>query len=160
MIHSVSQPIAVAWDSCLFENIIVAHMKYMVLKLFEAGLGSSVSTIIFSEVAVAPFRRVCYCVLVCVKKERHRKQMLSTTTKMVQEHKKIAKGGQHELRNALIHLGLQSSHRCLLQPTVIVPHAHWEAYGRGILPLHNLVSDSANPHYVSDPLPQSFVGSS
>ena len=35
-----------------------------------------------------------------------------------------------------------------------------EAYGRGSLPLHNLVSDSANPHYVSDPLPQSFVGSS
>ena len=25
MIHSVSQPLAVAWDSCLFENIIVAH---------------------------------------------------------------------------------------------------------------------------------------
>ena len=41
-----------------------------------------------------------------------------------------------------------------------VPCAHWEAYGRGSLPLHNLVSDSANPHYVSDPLPQSFVGSS
>ena len=41
------------------------------------------------------------------------------------------------------------------QPTtVIVPHAHWEAYGRGSLPLHNLVLDSANPHYVSDPLPQ------
>ena len=38
--------------------------------------------------------------------------------------------------------------------------AHWEAYGRGSLRLHNLVSDSANPHYVSDPLPQSFVGSS
>ena len=36
----------------------------------------------------------------------------------------------------------------------------WEAYGRGSLPLHILVSDSANPHYVSDPLPQSFVGSS
>ena len=28
------------------------------------------------------------------------------------------------------------------------------------LPLHNLVSDSAHPHDVSDPLPQSFVGSS
>ena len=83
VIHSVGQPIAVAWHSCLFENIIVAHMKYMVLKLFEAGLGSSVSTIIFSEVAVARFLRVCYCVLVCVKKERHGKQMLSTTTKMV-----------------------------------------------------------------------------
>ena len=26
------------------------------------------------------------------------------------------------------------------------------AYGRGSLPRHNLVSDSANPHYVSDPL--------
>ena len=38
--------------------------------------------------------------------------------------------------------------------SVIVPHAHWEAYGRGSLPLHHLVSDSANPHYVSDPLPQ------
>ena len=48
----------------------------------------------------------------------------------------------------------------LFQPTVIVPHAHWEAYGRGSLPLHHVVSDSANPHYVSDPLPQSFVGSS
>ena len=83
MIHSVGQPSAVAWDSCQFENIIVAHMKYMVLKLFEAGLGSSVSTIIFSEVAVARFLRVCHCVLVCVKKERHGKQMLSTTTKMV-----------------------------------------------------------------------------
>ena len=43
---------------------------------------------------------------------------------------------------------------------VIVPHAHWEAYRRGGLPLPNLVSDSANPHTVSDPLPQSFVGSS
>ena len=53
------------------------------LKLFEAGLGSSVSTIIFSGVAVARFLRVCYCVLVCVKKERHGKQMLSTTTTMV-----------------------------------------------------------------------------
>ena len=44
------------------------------------------------------------------------------------------------------------------QPTVFVPHAHWEAYGRGSLPLHNLVSDSAHPQYVSDPRPQSFVG--
>jgi hypothetical protein len=33
----------------------------------------------------------------------------------------------------------------LFQPTVIVPHAHGEAYGRGSLPLHNLVSDLANP---------------
>ena len=51
-------------------------------------------------------------------------------------------------------LRLQSSHRCLFQPTVIVPHAPWEAYGRGSFPLHNLVSDSGNPHYVSDPLPR------
>ena len=36
---------------------------------------------------------------------------------------------------------------------VTLPRAHWEAYGRGTLPLHNLVSDLANPHYVSDPLP-------
>ena len=62
--------------------------------------------------------------------------------------------------NLLIHLSLQSSHRCLFQPTVIVPHAHWEVYGCGSLPLHYLVSDSATPHYLSDPLPQSFVGSS
>jgi hypothetical protein len=40
-----------------------------------------------------------------------------------------------------------------------VPHARWEAHGRGSPPLHNLVSDSANPHGVSEPLPQSFVGS-
>jgi hypothetical protein len=53
--------------------------------------------------------------------------------------------------NLLIHLVLQSSHCCTLQPTVIVPHAHWEPYGRGSLPLHSLVPDSANPHYVSDP---------
>ena len=38
--------------------------------------------------------------------------------------------------------------------SVIVPRAHWEAYGRGSLPLHNLVSDLANPHFVSDPLPR------
>ena len=41
--------------------------------------------------------------------------------------------------------------------TLCTSCAHWEAYG---LPLHNLVSDSAHPHYISDPLPQSFVGSS
>eukprot|EP00670_Eutreptiella_braarudii_P009607 CAMPEP_0174306818 /NCGR_PEP_ID=MMETSP0810-20121108/705_1 /TAXON_ID=73025 ORGANISM="Eutreptiella gymnastica-like, Strain CCMP1594" /NCGR_SAMPLE_ID=MMETSP0810 /ASSEMBLY_ACC=CAM_ASM_000659 /LENGTH=38 /DNA_ID= /DNA_START= /DNA_END= /DNA_ORIENTATION= len=35
----------------------------------------------------------------------------------------------------------------LFQPTAFVPHAHWEAYGGGSLPLHNLVSDAANPHY-------------
>mmetsp|Transcript_66268 Transcript_66268/g.110715 ORF Transcript_66268/g.110715 Transcript_66268/m.110715 type:complete len:127 (-) Transcript_66268:20-400(-) len=62
-------------------SFIDCHMKYTVLKLFEAGLGSSVSTIIFSGVAVARFLRVCYCVLVCVKKERHGKQMLSTAQK-------------------------------------------------------------------------------
>ena len=43
--------------------------------------------------------------------------------------------------NPLIHLSLQSSHCCLFQHTVIVPHAHWEAYRCGSLPLHNLVSD-------------------
>ena len=43
---------------------------------------------------------------------------------------------------------------CLFQPTVIVLRAHWEAYGRGSLPLQNLVSDSAHPHYVSDPPPR------
>ena len=32
--------------------------------------------------------------------------------------------------------------------------AHWEAYRRVSLPLHNLVSDAANPHYMSDPLLQ------
>ena len=36
--------------------------------------------------------------------------------------------------NPLIHLSLQSSHNCPSQPTVIVPQAHWEAYGRGSLP--------------------------
>ena len=45
-----------------------------------------------------------------------------------------------------------------IQPTVIVPHAYWEAYGRGSFPLHNLVSDSVNPHYASDPLPQTLWG--
>ena len=34
------------------------------------------------------------------------------------------------------------------QPRVIGPHAHWEAYGHGSLPLHQPVSDSAYPHYV------------
>ena len=29
--------------------------------------------------------------------------------------------------------------------TIFVPHAHWDAYGRGSLPLHHPVSDSANP---------------
>ena len=62
------------------------------------------------------------------------------------------------LDNPLMHLSLQSSHRSLFQPTVIVPHAHWEAYGRGSPPLHYLVLDSANPHYVSDPLPQPLWG--
>ena len=30
--------------------------------------------------------------------------------------------------------------------TIFGPCAHWEADGRGSLPLHHLVSDSANPH--------------
>ena len=49
--------------------------------------------------------------------------------------------------------------KVLFQPTVFVPHAQWEAYGRGSLQLRDLVSNSANPHYVSDRLPKSFVGS-
>ena len=32
-----------------------------------------------------------------------------------------------------------------------MPHVHWEAYERGSLPLHILVSDSANPHYPPPP---------
>ena len=59
------------------------------------------------------------------------------------------------LLNCRAHKAVKSHSRSYLdQPTVIVPHAHWEAYGRGSLPLHHLVSDSANPHYMSDPLPQ------
>ena len=46
-----------------------------------------------------------------------------------------------------------------IYPEGWVHWAHWEAYGRGSLPLHHLVSDSANPQYVSDPLPKSFTGS-
>ena len=45
-----------------------------------------------------------------------------------------------------VHPSLQPSPRCPNQPTVIVPHSHWEAYGRGSLPLHHLVPDSAQPH--------------
>ena len=41
----------------------------------------------------------------------------------------------------------------------MVPGIKGQSYGRDSLPLNNLVSDSANPHYVSDPVPQSFVGS-
>ena len=41
MIHSVSQPIAVACNSCLFENIIVEH--FTLLKFFLAGLGPQIS---------------------------------------------------------------------------------------------------------------------
>ena len=52
-------------------------MKYMVLKLFEAGLRSSVSTIIVSKDAVVRFLRICYGVLACVKKERHGKIQVS-----------------------------------------------------------------------------------
>ena len=37
--------------------------------------------------------------LACVKKERHGKQKLSTTKKMVFKHEKIAKGGLRELHN-------------------------------------------------------------
>ena len=47
MIHSVSQPIAVACNSCLFENIIVEH--FTELKFFLAGLGPQISAC-FAEV--------------------------------------------------------------------------------------------------------------
>ena len=66
-------------------------------------------------------------------------------------HRGFSPVGWHRQCKQLI---LERSHRCLLQPTVIVPRAHWDAYGRGSLPLHNLVSDSATPQYVSDPLPR------
>ena len=62
--------------------------------------------------------------------------------------------------NTLVHLGFQSSYRCLFQPSVIVPHAHWEAYGRGGLPLHILVSDSANALTVCQIRYHAIVGSS
>ena len=41
MIHSVSQPIAVACNSCLFENILLEH--FTLLKFFLAGLGPQIS---------------------------------------------------------------------------------------------------------------------
>ena len=49
MIHSVSQPIAVACNSCLFENIIVEH--FTLLKFFLAGLGPQISAC-FAQVKV------------------------------------------------------------------------------------------------------------
>ena len=47
-----------------------------------------------------------------------------------------------EILNALVFSAYSYCASCTLgslraQPTVIVPHAHWEAYGRGSLPLHN-----------------------
>ena len=63
-----------------------------------------------------------------------------------------------EERVFFIEFLVQFSHRCLFQPPVIVPHAHWEAYGRGSLPLQNLFSDSANPHHVSDHSHHSHCG--
>ena len=45
--------------STTFVSFIDCHMKYTVLKLFEAGLGSSISTIIVSKVAVARFLCIC-----------------------------------------------------------------------------------------------------
>ena len=50
MIHSVSQPLAVAWDSCLFENIIVVHFT----ELSQAGLELPSSALWF-----ACFHSVC-----------------------------------------------------------------------------------------------------
>ena len=37
VIHSVIRPIAVAWDSCLFENIIIAH--FTELNFFKQAWG-------------------------------------------------------------------------------------------------------------------------
>ena len=42
VIHSVSQPTAFAWESCLFENIIIAHFT----KFFQAGLGPPLSALL------------------------------------------------------------------------------------------------------------------
>ena len=44
--------------------------------------------------------------------------------------------------------------------SVIVPQAHSEAYGRGSLPLHDLVSDSANPQVSVRSATTATVGSS
>ena len=52
MIHSVSQPIAVASPSCVFENIIDEH--FTVLKIFLAGLGPQISAC-FAQVKVPWF---------------------------------------------------------------------------------------------------------
>ena len=35
---------------------------------------------------------------------------------------------------------------CLFQSTVFVPRAHWEAYGRGTLSLHNLYAPMLEQH--------------
>ena len=51
VVHSVSQPIAVASPSCLFENIIV---DFTVLKIFQAGLGPQMSAC-FAQVKVPWF---------------------------------------------------------------------------------------------------------
>ena len=50
--------------------------------------------------------------------------------------------------------GISASVFTLLSFSACSLCARWEAHGRGSLPLHNLVSDSANPRYVSDPLPR------
>ena len=52
VVHSVSQPIAVASPSCLFENIIVEH--FTVLKNFQACLGPQISAC-FAQVKVPWF---------------------------------------------------------------------------------------------------------
>ena len=57
----------------------------------KQAYGASVSTIIVSKVVVAHFFRVCHCVLVCVKKERHGKQMVSTTKKKCKSMQKLQK---------------------------------------------------------------------
>ena len=53
MIHSVSQPIAVAWDSCLFENIIIAH--FTELNFFKQAWGHKFQTSLFLKLQLRVF---------------------------------------------------------------------------------------------------------
>ena len=64
---------------------------------------------------------------------------------------------QHRFARALFHSRAASVYPVRGVQT-FVPHVHWESHGRGSLPLHKLVSDSAIPHCVSDLLPQSLCG--
>ena len=49
------------------------------------------------------------------------------------------------------HFTLYALHSAVsFSPPSFVPHAHWEAYGCGSLPLHNLLSAPAHPHNMSN----------